>query len=67
MAMVSIGTHDEDRGLQAELQLVQAAYPRVWEYIQNLQRSESPSNELPRFDDNDEVIKQGGSHNEGIS
>ena len=36
--MVEIGTHDNGRGLEAELQMVKAAYPRVYEFIQELQR-----------------------------
>lgn len=53
--MVEIGTHDNGRGLEAELQMVKAAYPRVYEYIQELQRDPHKI-ELPQYDDNDEVV-----------
>jgi hypothetical protein len=57
MPLLSINNHGEDRSLRAELKMVEAAYPRVYKYIQELEQN-SAKFELPRFDDNDEIVKE---------
>ena len=42
--------------LDQELQIVQAKYPAVWQYIQELQQPRTAADELLHFDDNDDVI-----------
>ena len=57
MPLLSINNHGEDRSLQAEIKLVEAAYPRVYKYIQELEQNSAKA-ELPRFDDNDEMVEE---------
>ena len=54
--MVEIDNHDDRLALEAQLKVVNTAYPLVGRYIKLLEREATTTGELPRFDDNDDEI-----------
>ena len=54
--MVSIDNHKEELSFDAQLRIVKEAYPAVREYIERLEEQQHASSDLPKYDDNDEII-----------
>ena len=61
--MVEIDNHRDGLPLDAQLAIVKEAYPLVWHYIQSLEEQVRGDADLPKFDDDDEII---GPRNEVI-
>ena len=54
--MVEIDNHKEELSMEVQLAIVKEAYPAVWLYIESLREQLRGENEIPKFDDNDEII-----------
>lgn len=57
--MVEIDNHKNGLSMEAQLAIVKEAYPAVWLYIQSLREQLYGGSDLPKFDDNDEVVTWG--------
>ena len=56
--MLEIDNHKEELGFDAQLRIVKEAYPAVGEYIERLEEQQHASSDLPKYDDNDEIISR---------
>ena len=55
--MVEIDNHRDGLPLENQLAIVKEAYPVVWHYIQSLEEQVRGDSDLPKFDDDDEIIE----------